>query len=141
MQSELAQGGDHDAPENIAGDAYIQDWLKGKFQAAFAWNGADPTVHHVRALLRTGANSGVPAGYSFAAVGEVAGARRLGVEPGQPQSHLDAVVQRVDSNAGVDLAVSTAYDLRRPVTANVTGSSLESTNSTSLCSLRSTTFS
>ena len=31
--------------QNLASNAYIQDWLKGKFQAAFAENGADPNPY------------------------------------------------------------------------------------------------
>ena len=51
--------------QNLAGDAYIQDWLKGKFQAAFAWNGADPNPYTMYGrYFGTGANLGVPAGYS-----------------------------------------------------------------------------
>ena len=42
MQSELAKVGITMHISNLASNAYIQDWLKGKFQAAFAENGADP---------------------------------------------------------------------------------------------------
>ena len=51
--------------QNLAGDAYIQDWLKGTFQAAFAWNGADPDPYTMYGrYFGKGANLGVPAGYS-----------------------------------------------------------------------------
>ena len=46
-------------------DVYIQDWLKGDFQAAFAWNGADPDPYTMYGrYFGPGADLGVPAGYS-----------------------------------------------------------------------------
>ncbi len=50
---------------NLASNAYIQDWLKGKFQGAFAENGADPNPYVMYGrYFGPGANLGVPAGYS-----------------------------------------------------------------------------
>jgi peptide/nickel transport system substrate-binding protein len=64
-QSELAQAGIKMNIQNLAGDAYIQDWLKGTFQAAFAWNGADPDPYTMYGrYFGKGADLGVPAGYS-----------------------------------------------------------------------------
>ena len=55
--------------ENLAGNAYIQDWLDGHFQAAFAWNGADPNPYTMYGrYFGKGANLGVPAGYSSSAL-------------------------------------------------------------------------
>ena len=45
VQSQLTQAGITMNIQNLAGNAYIQDWLKGKFQAAFAENGADPNPY------------------------------------------------------------------------------------------------
>ena len=43
----------------------IQDWLKGDFQAAFAWNGADPDPYTMYGrYFGQSADLGVPAGYS-----------------------------------------------------------------------------
>ena len=67
VQSDLAKVGITMNIQNLAEDAYIQDWLKGKFQAAFAWNGADPNPYTMYGrYFGTGANLGVPAGYSSA---------------------------------------------------------------------------
>ncbi len=55
VQSQLKQAGITMNISNLASNAYIQDWLKGKFQAAFAENGAEPEpLRHVRAVLRPG---------------------------------------------------------------------------------------
>ena len=68
-QSELAQAGIKMNIQNLAGDAYIQDWLKGTFQAAFAWNGADPDPYTMYGrYFGKGADLGVPAGYSSPAL-------------------------------------------------------------------------
>jgi peptide/nickel transport system substrate-binding protein len=64
-QSELASAGITMKISNLAGNEYIQDWLKGDFQAAFAWNSAwpDPYTMYGR-YFGPGADLGVPAGYS-----------------------------------------------------------------------------
>ncbi len=65
MQSELAKVGIKMNIQNLASNAYIQDWLKGKFQAAFAENGADPDPYVMYGrYFGAGADLGVPAGYS-----------------------------------------------------------------------------
>lgn len=65
MQSELAKVGIKMNIQNLAGNAYIQDWLKGKFQAAFAENGADPNPYVMYdRYFGKGATLTVPAGYS-----------------------------------------------------------------------------
>ena len=45
VQSQFAQVGIKMNITNLASDAYIQDWLKGQFEAAFAENGADPSPY------------------------------------------------------------------------------------------------
>jgi peptide/nickel transport system substrate-binding protein len=65
MQSELAKVGITMHISNLASNAYIQDWLKGKFQAAFAENGADPDPYVMYGrYFGAGADLSVPAGYS-----------------------------------------------------------------------------
>jgi peptide/nickel transport system substrate-binding protein len=65
MQSELAKVGITMHISNLASNAYIQDWLKGKFQAAFAENGADPDPYVMYGrYFGAGADLAVPAGYS-----------------------------------------------------------------------------
>ena len=59
VQSELAKVGITMKIENLANNAYIQDWLAADFQAAFAWNGAypDPYTMYSR-YFGPGANLG-----------------------------------------------------------------------------------
>jgi len=65
MQSELAKVGIKMNIQNLASNAYIQDWLNGKFQAAFAENGADPDPYVMYGrYFGAGADLAVPAGYS-----------------------------------------------------------------------------
>jgi peptide/nickel transport system substrate-binding protein len=65
VQSQLAQVGIQMKPDNEAGDAYVQRWLKGDFEAAFALNGAgsDPYTMYGR-YFGQGANLSKPAGYA-----------------------------------------------------------------------------
>jgi peptide/nickel transport system substrate-binding protein len=64
-QSDLAKVGIKMTIDNIGQNDYIQRWLKGQFQAAFAENDAnpDPYIMYGR-YFGPGANLGVPAGYS-----------------------------------------------------------------------------
>ncbi len=65
LQSELAKVGIKMSIQNLASNAYIQDWLDGKFQAAFAENGADPDPYVMYGrYFGKGADLAVPAGYS-----------------------------------------------------------------------------
>ena len=55
VQGDLAQAGIKMNIQNLASDAYIQDWLKGKFQGAFRVERGRPRpLHHVRAVFRCG---------------------------------------------------------------------------------------
>ena len=106
VQSDLAQAGIKMNIQNLAGDAYIQDWLGGKFQAAFAWNGADPNPYTMYGrYFGKGANLGVPAGYSSQLAADAARRRGHGVQPGPPGQVLDGALQQPDVKRGVDLAV------------------------------------
>lgn len=64
MQSELAAVGIKMNIQNLASAAYIQDWLKGTFTAAFADNGANlnPYVMYGR-YFGAGGTLSIPAGY------------------------------------------------------------------------------
>ncbi len=69
VQADLARVGITMNITNLAGNAYIQDWLKGDFQAAFAENGADPDPYVMYGrYFGPGANLGVPAGYTSPAL-------------------------------------------------------------------------
>jgi len=63
-QGDLAKVGIHMAIQNVGENDYIQRWLKGDFQAAFAENGAnpDPYIMYGR-YFGPGANLAVPSGY------------------------------------------------------------------------------
>ena len=140
MQSELAAAGITMHPENIAGDAYIQDWLKGKFQAAFAWNGADPNPYTMYGrYFGTGANLGVPAGYSSPVLQKLLSQGDTAASIVKQKSIWSQFSNQLTSNA-VWIWLFTAYDYAA-VTSNVHGFTLAPTNSTSLASLRTTTIS
>jgi peptide/nickel transport system substrate-binding protein len=68
-QSDLAQVGIHMTIDNLGENDYIQRWLKGDFEAAFAENGAnpDPYIMYGR-YFGPGANLAIPSGYSSAAL-------------------------------------------------------------------------
>ena len=64
-QSELAQVGIKMNIQNLASAAYDQLWLSGDFQAAFAWNGADPDPYTMYGrYFGQKADLGASAGYS-----------------------------------------------------------------------------
>lgn len=140
VQSELAQVGIHMNIQNLAGDAYIQDWLKGDFQAAFAENGAspDPYVMYGR-YFGAGANLGVPAGYSSPAL------QKLILQGDEAASNpvrtklWTALSNNLTGNAvWIWLFDAFAY---AGVAPTVHGFSLSPVTSTSLQALRSTTVS
>jgi peptide/nickel transport system substrate-binding protein len=68
-QGDLAKVGIRMAIDNVGENDYIQSWLKGDFQAAFAENGAnpDPYIMYGR-YFGPGANLAVPSGYSSPAL-------------------------------------------------------------------------
>ena len=68
-QSDLAQVGIKMTIDNLGENDYIQRWLKGQFQAAFAENGAnpDPYIMYGR-YFGPGANLAIPSGYSSPAL-------------------------------------------------------------------------
>ena len=64
-QSELAQVGIRMKIQNLASALYDQLWLTGHFQAAFAWNGADPDPYTMYGrYFGQNADLAAPAGYS-----------------------------------------------------------------------------
>jgi peptide/nickel transport system substrate-binding protein len=65
IQNQLSKVGIKMSIDNVAGSEYIQDWLKGKFQAALAENGANPSPYIMYGrYFGAGASLAVPAGYS-----------------------------------------------------------------------------
>ncbi|MGH9105255.1 MAG: ABC transporter substrate-binding protein [Acidimicrobiales bacterium] len=140
VQSELAKAGIAMKIQNLAGDAYIQDWLKGKFQAAFAWNGADPNPYTMYGrYFGTGANLGVPAGYSSPQLQNLL-ARGDSASSIAKQKAIWSQFSRSLTSDAVWIWLFTAYDYA-VVAPSVHGFKLAPTNSTSLVSLRSATVS
>jgi peptide/nickel transport system substrate-binding protein len=126
--------------QNLAGDAYIQDWLKGKFQAAFAWNGADPNPYTMYGrYFGTGANLGVPAGYSSAQLEKLLLQGDTATSAPAQRTTWEQFSRELTSQA-VWIWLFTAYDYAA-VSPSVHGFSLQPTNSTSLYSLRTATVS
>jgi peptide/nickel transport system substrate-binding protein len=69
VQSDLAKVGIHMTIQNLAQNDYIQRWLKGDFQAAFAENGANPDPYTMYGrYFAPGANLAPAAGYSSPAL-------------------------------------------------------------------------
>jgi peptide/nickel transport system substrate-binding protein len=140
VQGDLAQAGIKMNIENLASDAYIQDWLKGHFQGAFAWNGADPDPYTMYGrYFGTGANLGVPAGYSSSQLQKLLTEGDLATNLASRKMIWSQLSNNLTSNA-VWIWLFTAYDYAA-VASSVHGFSLYPDNSTSLASLRSATFS
>jgi peptide/nickel transport system substrate-binding protein len=123
VQSALQQVGITMTIQNLAGNAYIQDWLKGKFQAAFAENGADPDPYVMYGrYFGPGANLGVPAGYSNPALQKLIVKSDEATTPAAVKADNAAVSKYLTANA-VWLWLFDSYDYA--VTAsNVHGFSL-----------------
>ncbi|HLI58133.1 MAG TPA: ABC transporter substrate-binding protein [Solirubrobacteraceae bacterium] len=65
IQNELGKVGIKMSIDNVASSQYIQQWLKGKFQAALAENGANPSPYIMYGrYFGARASLAVPAGYS-----------------------------------------------------------------------------
>ena len=126
--------------QNLASNAYVQDWLKGEFQAAFAWNGADPNPYTMYGrYFGTGANLGVPAGYSSAQLQNLLLQGDTASNAAAEKSLWTKFSNALTSNA-VWIWLFTAYDYAA-VASSLHGFSLAPTNSTSLIALRSATVS
>ena len=140
VQSDLAKVGITMNIQNLAEDAYIQDWLKGKFQAAFAWNGADPNPYTMYGrYFGTGANLGVPAGYSSAQLQKLLAEGDTATTATAQKSLWTSFSKALTSNA-VWIWLFTGLDYAA-LAPSVHGFTLAPTNSTSLDSLRSTSLS
>ena len=114
VQAQFKKVGINMSIQNLAGNAYIQSWLKGKFQAAFALNGADPNpfVMYGR-YFGTGANLAVPAGYSNKTLQKLMLKSNVASSVAAQKSASSAVSKYLTSNAvwlwlfdGYDYAVS-----------------------------------
>jgi peptide/nickel transport system substrate-binding protein len=140
VQANLAKVGITMHIENLAGDAYVQDWLKGDFQAAFAWNGADPNPYTMYGrYFGAGANLGVPAGYSSPQLQKLLLEGDSAASPAAQQA-IWAQFSRALTSQAVWIWLFTAYDYAA-VARSLHGFSLAPTNSTSLDTLRSATVS
>jgi peptide/nickel transport system substrate-binding protein len=126
VQSQLKQAGITMKIQNLASNAYIQDWLKGKFEAAFAENGADPNPYTMYGrYFAPGANLGVPAGYSSAALQRILTKSDTVTTPAAAASQFRALSTYLTANA-VWLWLFDGY-VYAAVTSNVHGFSLPPT--------------
>jgi peptide/nickel transport system substrate-binding protein len=95
---------------NLASDAYIQAWLKGQFEAAFAENGADPSPYTMYGrYFAPGANLGVPAGYSDPALAQLLVQGDSAATPAAAAKVFGQINQHLTSNA-VWLWLFDSYD-------------------------------
>ena len=126
VQSQLKQAGITMNIQNLAGNAYIQDWLKGKFQAAFAENGADPNPYTMYGrYFAPGANLGIPSGYSSAALQRILTKSDSVTTPAAAATQFKALSTYLTANA-VWLWLFDGY-VYGAVTSNVHGFSLPPT--------------
>jgi peptide/nickel transport system substrate-binding protein len=140
VQSDLAQVGITMNIQNLASDAYIQDWLKGDFQGAFAWNGADPNPYTMYGrYFGAGANLGVPAGFSSVPLQKLLAQGDTAASMVTQKNIWAQLSKQLTANA-VWIWLFTAYDYAA-VSPSVHGFTLAPTNSTTLDSLRSTSLS
>ena len=140
VQGDLAKAGITMKIQNLASNAYIQDWLGGKFQAAFAENGADPNPYTMYGrYFGAGANLGVPAGYSSPQLEKLLAQGDAAASTAAQKSIWAQLSNTLTSNA-VWIWLFTAYDYAA-VASTVHGFNLAPTSSTTLDSLRSATFS
>ena len=137
MQSQLAAVGIKMNIQNLAGNAYVQDWLKGTFQAAFAWNGANPDPYTMYGrYFGPGANLGVPAGYSSTKLQNTIVAGDQAATPADAAQAWTQLSQELTSNA-VWIWLFSSYDYA-VLAPNVHGFQISPTRS--LQSLAQTTI-
>ena len=126
VQSQLKQAGITMKIQNLAGNAYIQNWLKGKFEAAFAENDADPNPYTMYGrYFAPGANLGIPSGYSSAALQRILTKSDSVTTPAAAAAQFKALSTYLTANA-VWLWLFDGY-VYAAVTSNVHGFSLPPT--------------
>ena len=139
MQSELARVGIKMNIQNLAANAYIQDWLKGDFQAAFAENGADPDPYIMYGrYFGKGAGLAVPAGYSSASLQK----ELLAGDENSTAAGQKAAWQKLNNDLtgnAVWIWLFDSYDFA-VMSPNVKGFTLSPVNTTQLSSLANTTL-
>jgi peptide/nickel transport system substrate-binding protein len=140
MQSELAKVGIKMNIQNLASNAYIQDWLGGKFQAAFAENGADPDPYVMYGrYFGAGADLSVPAGYTSASLQKLLLAGDENSTAAGQTADWKALSNNLTSNAvWIWLFDSNDFAALAP---NVKGFTLSPVNTTQLSSLATTSVS
>jgi peptide/nickel transport system substrate-binding protein len=140
VQSDLAKAGITMNIQNLATNAYIQDWLGGKFQGAFAWNSTYPNPYTMYGrYFGAGADLGVPAGYSSPRLQKLLAEGDAAASTAAQKSIWAQFSNTLTANA-VWIWLFTGYDYAA-VASSVHGYTLAPTNTTTLLSLRSATFS
>lgn len=126
VQSQLKKAGITMNITNLAGNAYIQDWLKGSFEAAFAENGANPNPYVMYGrYFGPGANLAVPAGYSSKALQKLIVKGDSAATPAAAKRAFAAISHYLTANA-VWLWLFDSYDYAA-VASNVKGFKLPPT--------------
>jgi peptide/nickel transport system substrate-binding protein len=137
IQSQLAAVGIKMNIQNLAGNAYVQDWLKGTFEAAFAWNGANPDPYTMYGrYFGPGANLSVPAGYSSTKLQDLIVAGDQAATPADAAQSWSQLSQELTSQA-VWIWLFSSYDYA-VLAPNVQGFQISPTRS--LQSLAQTTL-
>lgn len=137
VQSQLAKVGITMKIQNLAGNAYVQNWLKGDFEGVFAWNGANPDPYTMYGrYFGPGANLGVPAGYSSQTLQDTIVAGDQAATPAEATQAWTKLSQELTSNA-VWIWLFSSYDYA-VLAPNVQGFQISPTRS--LLSLAQTTI-
>ncbi len=139
LQAELAQVGITMNIKDEDSNSYIQDWLHGNFQAAFAENGAnpDPYVMYNR-YFGANASLAVPAGYSNAYLQQLLSKGNLATTPSAQKAAWAAVSAYLTDNAVWDW-LFTAYNFAA-LSPSVKGFTLSPVNTTAFHALAKTTL-
>ena len=139
MQSQLARVGIKMNIQNLQANAYIQDWLKGDFQAAFAWNGADPDPYIMYGrYFGAKADLAVPAGYSSSTLQSELLAGDVNSTAAGQKADWTKLSNTLTSQA-VWLWLFDSYDFA-VMSPKVQGFTLSPVNTTQLASLAKTTL-
>ncbi|MDA8314472.1 MAG: ABC transporter substrate-binding protein [Actinomycetota bacterium] len=140
VQSELSQAGIKMNVQNLAGTAYVQDWLAGKFQAAFAENGANPSPYVMYGrYFGAGGNLAVPAGYHSSTLQKLL-AKGDAASTTAQQKPIWKKLSATLTTQAVWVWLFSAYNYA-VTTSGVHGFQFEPTTTTSLIGLRTTKLS
>ena len=100
VQGQLAQVGIQMQPDNQAGDSYVQRWLAGDFESAFALNGAGPDPYTMYGrYFGQGANLGKPAGFASPQLAQLLVQGDQSTSTGERSTAYQSFYRQLEDNA------------------------------------------